>query len=268
MAYHGLKGAAWCITYARHVLGLAVCVLRTTVDLVPINGDYKNARVLVYIFEDESRCDILIQGKVTDFFDVKGIEPGLRGWTIDTYNTNVLDCYLPPSELVRTRAVDIVASLVDCHTEILARTIYSLSECPKLEKIGLVKYSVYCLPAIRERASRILRHLGFDSYRKSTTKTGPEILRQYIIRRTLNLSEPKKQHGRQDDKSGYHFAPGPAWLNSPCGTHSSSSELLRLSNNENAAEFNDDDLDQIAFLCRIALAASWLAFTNWDRDLA
>ncbi|KAA6415431.1 MAG: hypothetical protein FRX48_00146 [Lasallia pustulata] len=84
MAYHGLKGAAWCITYARHVLGLAVCVLRTTVDLVPINGDYKNARVLVYIFEDESRCDILIQGKVTDFFDVKGIEPGLRGWTIDT----------------------------------------------------------------------------------------------------------------------------------------------------------------------------------------
>ena len=269
MAYHGLKGATWCITYARHVLGLAVCVLRTTVDLVPINGDYKNARVPVYIFEDESRCDILLRGNETDFFDVKGTERGGScGWTIDTHNTNVLDCYLPPSELVRTRAVDIVASLVHHHTEYLARLIFTYSSGdPNLEEFGLVKYSVYCLPPVRERASRILGHLGFNSHRKSTTKTGPEILRQCFIERKINLPEPEKQNGRPDDKFVYHLSPGPAWLNSPCGTASPPSELLRLSNNENALEFNDDELNHVAFLCKIALAASWLAFTNWDRNL-
>ncbi|KAM0796135.1 hypothetical protein BDR22DRAFT_966380 [Usnea florida] len=37
LAYHGLKGAAWVIAYARHVLGLPVCVLRSTSKMLHTN---------------------------------------------------------------------------------------------------------------------------------------------------------------------------------------------------------------------------------------
>lgn len=277
LAYHGLKGAAWCIAYARHVLGLAVCILRTRVDLVPINGDYNNARVLVYIFEEESRCDILLQGKVTDFFDIKGLESSefesQYGWAIDANKTNLLDCYLPASEFWRTRAVDIVTSLVHAYTEFIARQIHGEREDQELEKTGLVKYSVYCLPAIRRRASKILEMLGFGSHHRRAAEAG--VWRQYVTILKPKLSEPEAEDACSPSHL-FHLTPGPAWLSSPPTQYKTcrgSRPLQRTSEDgrppsvHEALEFDDDEISHIAFLLRTVVAVSWLAFTNWDEYL-
>lgn len=283
LAYHGLKGAAWCIAYARHVLGLAVCVFRTTVDLVPINGEYNNARVHVYIFAEESRCDIILQGKVTDFFDIKSLEHhehqgGHHGWAIDASKTKVLDCYLPAPGPWRTRAVKIVTSFVHTYTEYIARHIHGSCEDRKLENIGLVKYSVYCLPAVRRRASNILELLGFNSHPEYTAEAS--VWRQYV---TILRSKVPKMRGKDGEYRDIHpkwqrihLVPGPAWLSSPPtlpnarrATHlvEDPSEDGKPPSRHEVLEFDDDEIWHITFLLSIVVAVSWLAFTNWDENL-
>lgn len=270
LAYYGLKGAAWCIAYARHVLGLAVCVLRIKVDLVPINGDYINARVLVYIFEEESWCDLL-QGNVTDFFKIKGLGVEEKyGWTIDTNKISVLDYYLPALELWRTRAVDIVTSLVHTYTQFIARRTYTGFLDRELEKTGLVKYSIYCLPAVRRRASRILKMLGFASHPERTAEAG--VWDQYITVRISFLPKSDGQSGVFHDAwRTVHLAPGPAWLSSSSTQLKTHSDTRPRSNTVEGSrppsihetlEFSDDEMSHIAFLLRIVVAVSWLAFTN------
>lgn len=105
LVYHGLRGSGWVIAYARHVLGLPVCVLKSTSAPVPISGDYQSARVLIYLFEAENKCEILLNRSVHDFFVTESLDSsGHAGWLVDVEKTNVLDSYISSTDPLRKGA--------------------------------------------------------------------------------------------------------------------------------------------------------------------
>ena len=180
LAYHGLKGAAWVIAYARHVLGLPVCVLRSTSKSVPISGDYHSASVVVHLYEGENNCELLLNRNVLDFFVTKSLNPsGHAGWSIDVRATNVLECYIPMSDPLRKGASIISSLMVDIYVQILAECFGPKRfksagvglEDQHLAKYGLIRYPIYCLPALRKRARRILVLLGFEPVDGSDLKS-------------------------------------------------------------------------------------------------
>lgn len=68
------------MSYARRVLRLSVCVLRSTSMPVPISGDYQSARALNHLYESENRYEILLHRDVQDFFVTKSLDSsGLTG---------------------------------------------------------------------------------------------------------------------------------------------------------------------------------------------
>lgn len=68
------------MSYARRVLRLSVCVLRSTSMPVPISGDYQSARVLNHLYERENRYEILLHRDVQHFFVTKSLDSsGLTG---------------------------------------------------------------------------------------------------------------------------------------------------------------------------------------------
>ena len=128
--YHGLSGSGWVIAYARHVLGLAVCVLSSSSNAVPISGDYQSSRVFVHIYKGNGECKLLADSKVQDFFVTKPLDwPGRNGWQIDTTRANVLDSHIPRSDPMRQVFPVIARSLVDEYIEALARNHNVLDGC-------------------------------------------------------------------------------------------------------------------------------------------
>ena len=281
LAYHGLRGAAWVIAYARHVLDLPVCVLRSTSKSVPISGDYHSARVVVRLYEGENKCELLLNRNVLDFFVTKSLDPsGHTGWSIDVRNTNVLDNYIPISDPLRKGASIISSSMVDTYIQILAERFgpeRSHSGRWWVEDLlfaenGLIRYPVYCLPALRKRARRILLLLGFEPV------DGPDLRSDewstYIILRKQEPTNLRNIFAEELEEENFapHLVAGPTWINSGLG-HIQPFDAIRkveVSSDPSAAN-QDPRLDetgtkQFSFLFRAVEAACWLAFTDWDQS--
>lgn len=187
LEFRGFNGAAWVITYARYVLGLPVCVLRSSSSFVPINGDYHEAKVFVYVYETESTCQVLIQGKVCDLFIVKSIGvSGEEGWTIDIDTTNLLDSYVPPTDPFRNAINLIGRSMINEYTVLLAESgasrRFAIQWAAQFMSCGLVSYSSYCLPAIRRKAHSNFALFGFD--REETVTANRVPWAQFVQMRT------------------------------------------------------------------------------------
>ena len=274
LVYYGLKGAAWLTAYARHVLDLPVCVVRTTNDAIPISGDYKNAKVLLYIFEDDSRRSVRTEGKPEDFFVLESlkskyldnIRPRIMctGWSIDTMKTNVADLYLLSSADSRDAVSNIVRSLVNDFTKVLANSCQSHQSHENLPENIFTTYKTYCLPAIRKRAARILRLLGFECDDIESVDEGR--WSEYFTKRT------------EMNPEDYDLIPNLKWIQSRLGyirkrgmrrgglhhDHEVNDESFTI---QEAFEFDGGGIRLTGFLVRVAKAASWLAFTNWDQTL-
>ena len=285
LAYHGLKGSGWVIAYARHVLGLPVCVLRSSSMPVPISGDYQSARVLVYLYEGENKCEILLNRKVQDFFVTKSLEPsGHAGWLIDVRATNVLDSYIPSTDPLRKCVAIIARSMADSYVQILAKNLYARrtarlqrSKDQDLASGGLTRYPEFCLPALRKRAMSVLALLGFEQIEGSNSQSSEWF--EYI-------------EIRPGDYFDRHLCAGRAWISSGLGhiaisdpgqrvedlskadcTDSRASSTDRSRNPSPASrahkglELNEMGVRHISFLFRAVEAACWLAFTDWDQDV-
>ena len=156
LTYRGWQGAAWVIAYARHVLGLAVCVLRTQHDTVPINGQYQDSRVLIYLFDKESQCELAVSGHVPDLVmptdSIKSTQ-----WMIDLDNVNLRTLYLSDFPTSAEAASAIVQSLA------LARTLRRASTFRDHKDLSPNHYSMYCLPQLYRRTKAIVRTMGFHT---------------------------------------------------------------------------------------------------------
>ena len=271
LAYHGLKGSGWVIAYARHVLGLPVCVLRSTSKPVPISGDYQSARVLAYLFEAENKCDILLNRNVQDFFITKSLDPSCHtGWMIDVGKTNVLDSYMSAADPLRKGVSVVARSMANSYIRKLAMGFNTgHARLP-----GLIKYPVYCLPALRKRVTRILSLLGFDHVDGSDLN-----IREWSEYIRLREPTPKGSQRRKDkdviteDPAPPYLVAGPAWINSGLGhTQVSGNDQHMEDSEDDSAARQDTRLDEqgirhISFLSGIVEAACLLSFTDWDQNL-
>ncbi|KAI4261171.1 MAG: hypothetical protein L6R42_003626 [Xanthoria sp. 1 TBL-2021] len=161
LSYQGWAGAAWVIAYARHILGLPVCVLRTSQDSVPINGEYQNARVLVYLTDDEPRCELLVAGFAKELIvPLPQDDRSHQHWMVDLKDVNLYDLYLPPdpvlhlaiSDLMRALTLNLITGLVN---QLDVREDWQRGQSQ------LESYLSYCLPRIRQRAFTVLDKMGF-----------------------------------------------------------------------------------------------------------
>ena len=260
LAYHGLRGSGWVIAYARHVLGLPVCVLRSTSKPVPISGDYQSARVLAYLFEQENKCELLSNRNVHDLFVTKSLDPSNHaGWLIDVGTTNVLDSYISAADPLRKGVSVLARSMANSYIEKLAKHFSTPGDdLGDVEIQGFIEYPVYCLPALRKRVTRILSLLGFDPVDGLDLENSK--WSDYI-------RVQKPMHGPS------YLIAGPAWIKSSLGHTQVSGNGQTIEGWKDAsAAHQDTRLDEqgirhIEFLSRILEAACLLSFTNWDQNL-
>ena len=276
LAYHGLRGSGWVIAYARHILGLPVCVLRSTSKPVPISGDYQSARVLAYVFEQENKCELLSNCNVQDLFVTKNLDPSSHaGWSIDVGTTNVLDSYISAADPLRKGVSVLARSMAD---DYIQRPATRIVHAPRgdighnINIEGLIKYPVYCLPALRQRVTRILSLLGFDPVNGSAFNSSQ--WSEYI-----RLKKPKLE-GSQRRKTVFtepsappYLVAGPAWMKLNLGHTQVSNNGQRMEGWKDAsAAYQDTRLTEqgirhVVFLSRIVEAACLLSFTDWDQNL-
>ena len=281
LAYHGLRGAGWVIAYARHVLGLPVCVLRSTSKPVPISGDYQSARVLAYLFEQENKCELLSNCNVQELFTTQSLDSSSHsGWSIDVGTTNVLESYIPAVDPLRKGVSVLARSMANDYIEKLAENVmndpkpddvagYVLRD---LRKPGLIKYPVYCLPALRKRVTRILSLLGFDPVDRLDLENSD--WSEYIrVQKPTHQSSRRRKKTATEPYALPYLVAGPAWIKSSLGHTRVSGNGQRIEGSKDAsAAYQDTRLDEqgirhFSFLSRIVEAACLLSFTDWDQNL-
>ena len=272
LAYHGLRGSGWVIAYARHVLGLPVCVLRSTSKPVPISGEYQSARVLVYLFEQENKCELLLNCNVQDLFVTKSLDPSSHaGWLIDVRATNVLDSYISAADPLRKGVSVLARSMANSYIQRLEmqgeKPDTTWLRGPSVQ--GLVRYSAYCLPALRKRVMGILSLLGFDPVNGSDLEDNEWA--DYVGLKEETSKGSNRRNGIYLDPSmPSYFVAGPAWIKSGLG-HTSNDQNIEDSEISPAAYQNtrldEQGMRHVSFLSRIVEAACLLSFTDWDQNL-
>ncbi|KAL9597471.1 MAG: hypothetical protein Q9219_005104 [cf. Caloplaca sp. 3 TL-2023] len=255
LVYRGWRGAAWVIAYARHVLGLPVCILRTAQDCVPINGHYQSSKVLVYVSEEQSNCELLVNGELGDFVTPTDSIPNTR-WAVDLDNVNLRDALLPNKPLLEEPISIITRSLALYFTALLAyhfeeyngphdhNTNRKLRDSTKLSP-----YTLHCLPKTNVRVLKILDMMGFGIRTdvEPDAKTWQDFL---SLEPGVRANDPRK------------LEPGPRWTDS---------SLLYQERHQNAAEpylsFTVEGGLLLERVFAIADVASCLAYSNWGDDV-
>ncbi|KAL8748730.1 MAG: hypothetical protein Q9184_007124 [Pyrenodesmia sp. 2 TL-2023] len=164
--YRGLQGAAWVIAYARHVLGLAVCVLRTQHDTVPINGQYQDSKVFIYLFDEENRCELATSGRIPDLvMPTDSIDR--TQWTVDLENVSLRTLYLPDNPTSAEAASLIIESLA---LDFITRRAHNLAQVDEIDGLAVTldgpsvaRYPIYCLPQLYRRTKAIVNIMGFHT---------------------------------------------------------------------------------------------------------
>ncbi|KAI4241909.1 MAG: hypothetical protein L6R40_004308 [Gallowayella cf. fulva] len=261
LSYRGWQGSAWVTAYARHVLGLPVCVLRTPKDPVPINGYYHNSRVFVYIYEDAAECELRLAGAVADSIIAAEQDlPSLNRWMIDLDNVNLHDLYLPHGPQYDSAIPSIMRFMTSIF---INKFIEHLNQ--QNRQMGLKvsserakPYLEYCLPQIMRRGLNILDRMGF---RSSETEAGSDQSREHL--------EICKDSGRYSDN--IVISPGPVWLQLSLATvsldYENHSEMSSMAfSGGHFLSFTDGERI-IRLLLWIADITSWLALSNWGETL-
>ena len=270
LEYRGLKGAGWVIAYARHILGLPVCILKSSSSAVPISGDYINSKVFVYIFDDAGTCQIVGQGAVRDFFQIRSLETDeCNPWAVDVNQTNILDVYIPKSDPMRKVASSIAHSMLYDFTHLVAKSFGYTPEQMNVSECGLTPYVQYCLPVVRLRARRILELFGFDPAEDTANQTSDHW--SSFFESVLRGEDCENEHqnaGVKTSDPDIHLAAGPAWLRhdlgrtTPCRVHRSAA-----CGNAQEARLTQKAVRHVRVLMLIVEAASCLAYTDWEQSL-
>ncbi|KAL8800584.1 MAG: hypothetical protein Q9182_005095 [Xanthomendoza sp. 2 TL-2023] len=252
LSYHGWQGAAWVIAYARHVLGLPVCVMRTTQDLVPFSGDSRSWKVFVYASETPPMCQLLTKD------DSGGsINPKAQGeltsdrWMIelgDIVNLRALHLQTGADldhalvEFTRSLAVMFIRQFVDgAQKTYLQRRNY--------RALPMRTYTQYCLPQIEDRGLEILETMGFarGSGFNAQEHTWTDLLQvHYGGQAAINIVPCRKLLGT---------------------SLAEESSVPGMDANHQRVQFSAEGKRVVYFTTMVAEMASLLAFFNWDDKL-
>ncbi|KAL8767258.1 MAG: hypothetical protein Q9209_006184 [Squamulea sp. 1 TL-2023] len=262
LCYQGWAGAAWVIAYARHVLGLPVCVLRTSQDSVPINGEYHNAKVLVYLAETEAKCELLVAGVTKELIVPHSQDRTVEAhWMIDLNNINLYDLYLPIAPELHTGISDLTRALtLDFIFQIVAG--FERRQFWHQRPQQLHGYFGHCLPQIERRGMNVLNQMGFC--RSSSRASNRENLEDFLKVRNIKSEE--------GDRYCVDIFPGPRWI-PPSLAEEQQTRIPderypeRCQPHTAYIEFSKEGKRVVCLMLMIADIASWLALSDWDETL-
>ena len=166
LTYAGTVGAGWLATYSSYVLGLATCAIRDSGHVLPINGSYERAKVIIRSSPQNvsSMCEISKAGKIEDFISLTTVgDWQSSGWSIDCTVVNFLDTHQP--DLRKETIFPIICEaarleMIQITTE-LAREFIS-KDFLITKNLPISTYTLSVLPHLHSRGSRNLEILGFD----------------------------------------------------------------------------------------------------------
>ena len=166
LTYTGTPGAGWLATYSSYVLGLETCAIKDSGHVLPINGSYEQAKVIIRSSSKAvaGMCEISRAGKIEDFISLTTIgELDRSGWSIDCTLINFFDTHHPDlrEEAIFPMICEVtILEMTQIITE-LARNFNS-KEFFNVENTPVSTYTLSVLPYLRSRGSRNLEILGFD----------------------------------------------------------------------------------------------------------
>ncbi|KAI4137061.1 MAG: hypothetical protein L6R39_007494 [Caloplaca ligustica] len=247
ITYRGWEGAAWVITYARHVLGLPVCVLQSQQDTVPINGRYQDSRVYVYLSEQENRCELVANGHIPDLViptDAIGRTVG----TIDIANVSLRHLYFSSHPVPIGAITTIIMSWALMFTAQRAHLLGVRATDRLLSdtETGVTPYTVFCLPHLYRRALRIIDAMGFCA--GLDVEPDSDAWEEYF-----EVTEYLGHHSRPS----YLLKPGRKWVDCSLPCHIGQTDCL----------FDGDGQGLVRRMFLLADAASYLAFSNWGEEI-
>ncbi|KAL9609428.1 MAG: hypothetical protein Q9167_005804 [Letrouitia subvulpina] len=156
----GLKGSGWIAAYTGQILGLPVCAVDRQGKQYPITNNYLKAKVFIEPFGDETKCEVLTVGNLSDLVQIRSLDITERkGWSINCTEVNYLlfrhpELHNPNIASVISDFVAIV-SLTILHCEASGNTDLDKGET------GLQPLLVFFLPQIQQYCLEILETLGF-----------------------------------------------------------------------------------------------------------
>ncbi|KAI4118961.1 MAG: hypothetical protein LQ345_001043 [Seirophora villosa] len=250
LKYRGCQGAAWVIAYARHVLSLPVCVMQTAQDSVPISGEYKDAKVLVYTFENESRCELVASAGIEEVIVPRTLTTMKQDqWVVDVKNIDLQGLFMPPAPIAKETASLIVSSLALMFTGQLAHAMGHIKDGFSANGV-FQPYAVHCLPHLYGRALRALGIMGFHI--PPTTEFNESTWKQFFTCGTVLETA---------DGGCYHLKPNLRWTQ--VFTHNQIGGT-----SEPESHLDESERGLVFFMAQIAAAAAWLAFSDWGDNLS
>jgi hypothetical protein len=156
--YHGMSGAAWVAAYACKVLGLGVCAIIATGQVISLSAGHDNARVVLYLGSPRQEFSLWQNGKIEDMISISGpntIELKDTLWHVSCDNINFLEYHLHNIQQDSQIWDDLSHAVV-------VEAILILQGLTTSKWEHLDNYIGYHILPIQNRMLRILRILGFN----------------------------------------------------------------------------------------------------------
>ena len=197
LVYRGFQGAGWVAAYAGFILGLSVCAVDQTGVQIPISDCYSEAKVILEIAAIEHRCEIHVEGTLSDFILTNSLDDASRrSWSINCAELNFLGHNLP--ELTDPDQISTVSRLVAVETlnEVAHRAFKFSTVSPSP---GFQPYFVSVIPYIQDRALDILSCLGFDPKVRSNYRFNSAFICEDALERPDHRQLPPHFLGRVNE---------------------------------------------------------------------
>ena len=194
LVYKRFQGAGWVAAYAGFILGLSVCAVDQSGAQIPISDCYSEAKVILEIAAIEIRCELHVEGTLSDFILTDSLDfASRRSWNINCAELNFLGHNLP--ELTDPDQLGTVSRLAAVKT--LDEVVERASSIFRVEPIpGFQPYFVSVVPYIQKRALDILSFLGFDPKVRSNYRFNSSFICEDILERTDDRQLPPHIQGR------------------------------------------------------------------------
>ncbi|KAF2420763.1 hypothetical protein EJ08DRAFT_529160 [Tothia fuscella] len=176
----GIRGAAWVAVYAVKVLDLRCCANYSSEKLLPINVEFEEAQVVLYIDDCLSDVSLYRELKLDDHIVCDDTENAAAEWAVDCDVINFLEHHCP--QLSQSRLLSSISHFVAANTIQIISRLLAAPPIDRFPSSGSRRYPEFityledATPLIQQRAIEVLTVLGFkpndaESYRTQLLPT-------------------------------------------------------------------------------------------------
>ena len=160
LIFTGFRGSGWIAAYTTCILGFSVCAIDGAGAQIPISANYGQAKVILELAEEQSTCELRVQGELSDLVHIKPLARDFRNaWSISCAELSFVDHNLPnlTDSLHFTTISEIAAATTLNEVALWTQTLGASNRLPRFQT-----YFMSVCPLIQERSLNILSLLGFQ----------------------------------------------------------------------------------------------------------